>query len=491
MSPLVFGLGSSRAFGIGKATGASPYWLQTLNYYPVGSQSDGYFIMDVAKDASGNIYVLGNSSYDISLSSHCLITKFNSTGDKQWTVRIPTNASTIRHYGYNLHVTPDGATIHVVGGTWNGVAQVTSYDTLVIRITTSNISPPGEFGISEFPVETYRMYTTDYDRPTPEGVQENVTWSAVDSSGNIYITSWYYTGIGILTKCSISSNTLNVVWSKKITTSAGGGVTPFATYLDSSGNVYWVGNSANTANIVKHNSTNGNLIWCKTTDTTDYMTIPGSIYIDANDNIYTTGISVRSATSNYGLVLTKLNTSGSLVWQRILQSSTFSSSELFGGAVVTTDTSNNVYVAGAINEDIIFAKFDQANGNDLFKRSFGGSSTDISYLSRRLLVDSDSLIFAHVIGEEQRAGLLSKLPSDGSKTGTYTLQIDDIYYATSPPLNYSMTYNAVSAGTNSDVTSTTTISDRTLTITDAIQTTSIISETGLNGSILELYKISI
>lgn len=485
MSPLSFGIGNSRAFGVARSSSASPYWLQSLNYYPVSSQSDGYYIADIAKDNGGNIYVLGNSSYDISLSSHCLITKFNTAGDVQWVARIPTDASTIRHFGYNLHVTPDGATIHIVGGTWNAAAQATSYDTLVIKITTSGISSPGE----EFPVETYRMYTTDYEMPSPEGVQENSIRSVVDSSGNIYITCWYYTGIGILTKCSISSNTLNVAWSKKITTSAGGGTSPFALHLDSSGNVYWVGNSSNTPNIAKHNSANGDLIWCKTINTTDYILISGTIYIDANDNIYISGISGRLATGNYGLLLTKLNPSGSLVWQRILQSSTFSSSELFAGGIATTDTSNNVYVAGAINEDLIFVKFNATNGNDLFQRSFGGASNDTSYISRRLLVDSNSLIFANVIGAEQRAGLVSKLPSDGSKTGTYTIQIDDVNYSL---LNYSMAYSTVSTATNSDVTSTTTVSDRSLTLTNAIQTTSVITETGFIGlRMIELYKTAI
>lgn len=485
MSPLSFGIGNSRAFGVAKSSSASPYWLQSLNYYPVSSQSDGYYIADIAKDDGGNIYVLGNTRNDVSLSSHCLITKFNTAGDVQWVARIPTDASTIRHFGNNLHVTPNGATIYVVGSTWNGVAQNTAYDTLVIKITTSGISSPGE----EFPVETYRMYATDYNISPPEGVQENSIRSVIDSSGNIYIACRYYTGTGILTKCSISSNTLNVLWSKKITTSSGGGVTPSALQLDSSGNVYWVGNSANTPNVVKHNSSNGSLIWCKTFNITDYIAITGSIYIDSNDNIYLTGYSGRLATSNYGMLLTKLNTSGSLVWQRILQSSTFNSSQVFVGGVITTDSSNNVYVAGAINEDLMFVKFNSSNGNDMFQRSFGGASNDTSYISRRLLVDSNSLVVATVIGAEQRAGLVSKLPSDGSKTGTYTVQITDVNYS---PLNYSMAYSTVSTATNSDVTSTTTVSDRSLTLTDAIQTTSVITETGFIGlRMIELYKTAI
>jgi hypothetical protein len=500
MSPLAFGLGSSRAFGIARSS-ALPYWLQTLNYYPSGSQSDGYFIADIAKDTSGNIYVLGNSRSSGSLSSHCLITKFNSIGEAQWTVKVPSDPSTIRHFGNNLHVTSDGATIYVVGETYNTAATGTSFDTLVVKITTSNISPPGQYG-SNFSVETYRMYLTDPYQPQgqPNNVQENAIRSVVDSSGNIYIVYWYFSSGDstfantYLTKCSISSNTLNVVWSKRITASAGASnEIPSALQLDSSGNVYWVGNTGDTPIITKHNSTNGNLIWCKQITTTDYVLNAQSVHIDANDNIYVSGYSGRLATSNYGMMLAKLNTSGSLVWQRILQSSTFSSSEFFFGVAVTTDTSNNVYVVGAYdtgNQTIIFVKFNSTNGNDLFRRSLSFVDTSI-YSSRRLIVDSNSLVFANVIGAEQRSTLLSKLPSDGSKTGTYTVQIDDIYYASSPPLNYSVTYDTFSAGTNSDVTSTTTVSDFSVTVTDTTQTTASISETGFNGSILELYKILI
>lgn len=503
MSPLVFGLGSSRAFGIGKAAASLPYWFQTLNYPPYASQSDGYYTADIAKDASGNIYVLGNSSYDISLSSHCLITKFNSIGDLQWRVRVPTNASTIRHYGNDIHVTSDGATIYVVGGTYNSAATGTSVDTLVIKITTSNISPPGEFG-SQFPVEAYRMYTTDSNLPSPNEVQENYVRSVVDSSGNIYITCWYWTGYGLLTKCSISSNTLNVAWSKKITTPSNGAAIPSAIELDSSGNVYWVGYNGDDNNpiILKHNQANGNLIWCKKIQTTGYfLTIApfdvdgvlGSIHIDANDNIYICGYSERDATGNAGILLAKLNTSGSLSWQRILQSSTFNPSEVFGSLTLTTDTSNNIYFVGHTStgpDYIIFAKFDPTNGNDLFLRSLG-TLDGTRYSSRSLIVNSNSLIFANMIGDEGRATLLSKLPSDGSKTGTYTVQIDDINYASAPPLDYSLTYNTFSAATNTNVTSTTTVSDLSVTITNSTQTTSVISETGLNAEILVLYKISI
>jgi hypothetical protein len=500
MSPIAFGLGSSRAFGIARSSVGLPYWLQSINLNFSSSQIDAYYVQDIAKDSSGNIYVLGNSSYDRSLSSYSVVVKFNELGVVQWTSRIPNNASSIVHWGTNLHVTPDGSTVYVIGETYNSASSGTSFDVLIVKITTSNISPPGQTG-STIPLEVYKMYLTDGS----SNEQEDNVLSVVDSSGNIYIAYNHFGDNGtftdiILTKCSISSNTLNVSWSKIITASAGAS-NQFVNgiHLDSSENIYWSGSTdGQTIPIIgKHNKANGNLTWCKQIQITDYVPYTSPLHIDSNDNIYLTGFSGRIATSNYGLSLTKINSSASLVWQRILQSPTFNSSEIITGARVTTDTSNNVYILGQTNVntaggyDVFLGKFDSSNGNLLFGRSFGGSLDDFSSgfngntPAYKIIADPDSLIFAGILGNivpfqpEQTCGLLCKLPVNGSKTGVYTAQLSNVSLG-SPPTNYSITYNTFSWGTNGDFTSSTTISDFGITLLNATQTTASISESGLN-----------
>jgi hypothetical protein len=509
MSPTAFGLGSSRAFGIGKSSGSIPYWLQSINLNFSSSQSDAYYTQDIAKDSSGNIYVLGNSSYDWSSSSYCVVVKFNESGDPQWTARIPNNASSIIHWGTNLHVTPDGSTVYVIGTTYSA-AFGTASDVLVVKITTSNISPPGQYG-STIPLEVYRMYLTDGSLDE----QEDNVLSVVDSSGNIYVAYNHFGDNGtftdvILTKCSISSNTLNVAWSKIITASAGAS-NQFVNgiHLDSSENIYWSGSTdGQTIPLIgKHNKTNGSLIWCKQIQITDYVPYTSPLHIDSNDNIYLTGFSGRIATSNYGLSLTKINSSASLVWQRIIQSPTFNSSEIIAGARVTTDTSNNVYILGQTNvntaggSDVFLGKFDPSNGNLLFGRSFGGDLDDFSTgfngntPAYKIIADSNSLIFAGILGNivpfqpEETCGLLCKLPVDGSKTGAYMTKLSNASFG-GMLTSYIVQYNTFSWGTNGDFTSNTTISDFAVTLLNATQTTANISESGLNFPI-NTFKTSI
>lgn len=510
MSPIAFGLGSSRAFGIGKSSRSIPYWLQSINLNFSSSQSDAYYTQDIAKDSSGNIYVLGNSSYDWSSSSYCVVVKFNESGDPQWTARIPNSASSIIHWGTNLHVTPDGSTVYVIGTTYSA-AFGTASDVLVVKITTSNISPPGQYG-STIPLEVYRMYLTDGSLDE----QEDNVLSVVDSSGNIYVA---YNHFGdndtftdvILTKCSISSNTLNVAWSKRITASDGAS-NQFVNgiHLDSSENIYWSGSTdGQTISLIgKHNKTNGSLIWCKQIQITDYVPYTSPLHIDSNDNIYLTGTSLKIETGNYGVLLTKINSSASLVWQRILQSPTFNASEIITGARVTTDTANNLYVLGETDvntvggSDAFLGKFNASNGNLLFGRSFGGNFDDFSAYqgfnghtpAYKIIADSNSLIFAGILGyitpfqPEITCGLLCKLPVDGSKTNSYMTKLSNA--STSDMSFYFVQYNTFSWGTNGDFTSNTTISDFAVTLLNATQTTASISESGLNFPI-NTFKTSI
>ena len=149
--------------------------------------------------------------------------------------------------------------------------------------------------------------------------------------------------------------------------------------IDSSGNIY----ASATSSIFKWDR-EGTLIW---TRTVSGPFISGG-WIDASGNIYLAG---AYYSSNYYGWLAKLDTSGTLQWQRSLNGS---GQDLWYNAAV--DASGNVYVAGystssggSGNADALIAKYNSA-GTLQWQRSIGGSGNE--YASQMALSPDGSLL---------------------------------------------------------------------------------------------------
>lgn len=148
---------------------------------------------------------------------------------------------------------------------------------------------------------------------------------------------------------------------------------------DSSGNIY-----ASASSAVFKWDRDGALIWARNVSG---PFINGG-WIDASGNVYLAG---AYYSSNYYGWLAKLDTSGTLQWQRSLNGS---GQELWYNAAV--DASGNVYVAdystssgGSGNADALIAKYNSA-GTLLWQRSIGGSGNE--YASQMALSPDGSLL---------------------------------------------------------------------------------------------------
>ena len=172
--------------------------------------------------------------------------------------------------------------------------------------------------------------------------------------------------------------------------------------LDTSGNIYICGYTAGTSFIAKYNSS-GDLQWQQQlTGAGNYLY---SVATDPSGDVYTCGY-IDLPPSQYGGLIVKYNSSGVLQWQRVL-------------------------THGAGQEELYNVT---VNGS--------GSMTVTGYATTNYV------------------GLIARLPSDGSLTGTYG---PFTYAASSLTNSASMRTSAATTLTNA----TTTLTNATTTLTDA------------------------
>jgi uncharacterized delta-60 repeat protein len=203
---------------------------------------------------------------------------------------------------------------------------------------------------------------------------------AVDSSDNIYVvgdTSSFRTfrgGYGydiLLLKFNSSGSLLwQETWGNSTAFGRGFGVG-----LDSQGYVYVTGFTATYSVqtkdvlLLKFDPA-GNLLWQKTLGSGGDDFGYG-VAVDSSGGVYVTG-SNALANGDTGVLLVKFSSTGGLVWAK-----TWSGESLDSGYSVAVDASGNVYVTGyrGINfegdYEVVLLKFD-SSGSSLWERTWGG-----------------------------------------------------------------------------------------------------------------------
>jgi len=288
----------------------------------------------VAIDSAGNVYVTGKTygsldgntnlgGYDI------FLTKYNSSGDKQWTKQWGTNSG---DEGKSVAIDKDG-NVFITGDMTCSIAG----------------EPP-----------TANMFLTEYNSsgvkkwtrlPNGEGSCGNGV--AIDSIGDAYVTGLTWSsGFGgediFLTKFNVVN--ISNGWTNQWGTEGwdiGSGVV-----IDSTGNAYVTGRTQGSLDgnssvggqdifLTKFNS-NGVKQWTNQWGTTN-DDFAMSAAIDRGGNIYMTG-------QEYGAIfLTKYNSSGVKQWTNRWGANRVDYGNVDCGNGIATDKNGNVYVTGMTN----------------------------------------------------------------------------------------------------------------------------------------------
>ena len=271
----------------------------------------------------------------------------------------------------------------------------------------------------------------------------------VDSSGNVYVAGYMtITSETNFQRFAIakynSGGTLQWARTLGLVPNAGGNysnATGIST--DSSGNVYFVGTgrvgtespAVVAGHIFKYNSS-GTLQWQRRYDgfTNSYF---NGCATNSSGDTYIVGNATNASSLNFPILL-KVDTNGSLSWQKTYSSGSYGSPNFYS---VSLDSSGNVYTFGADPSisSVTFGtivKWD-SSGNISFQRGLsvanssgnpiGPSSITFAYGGG---VNSDSISAASRISVQRDNGetffwtyseILAKLPLDGSKSGSNPL----------------------------------------------------------------------
>ena len=191
---------------------------------------------------------------------------------------------------------------------------------------------------------------------------------------------------------------------------------------DSSGNVYiagYTGSSGQGSNdilVAKYNSS-GTIQWQRTLGAGGNDKGVG-VALDSSNNVYVAGLINNSSSGRYEGLIVKYNNSGAIQWQRMLGISNAHS--FFNG--VGIDSSDNVYVSGRTNgagqgsNDFLIAKYN-SSGTIQWQRVLGSSAQEVDS-ENSIAVDGSGNVYiggytnANGTGNSQM--LLAKYNSSGT-----------------------------------------------------------------------------
>jgi len=376
----------------------------------------------ITTDSSGNIYVAGHSY--LSNENIGRVQKFASDGTLSWNKQLAYFDSNSGKYRSEIRgiITDSSGNVYVTGkqlapaqtnadvlivvkldssGTilWKKKAHFTDGNGTYLQClgyslgldSSNNVYVSGgadvdidnqDASILKYNSSGTIQWSYRYSRPSPQGSGEIFQNSAVDSSGNIYNTFSYYN------------------------------------YAATIG--YWT--------VAKMNSS-GAVTWARKFSDTNKVASSTGVTVDSSGNVISVGSSNISGT--YHIIVAQWNSSGTLQWQRQLASSSVSDY----GSKVTTDSSNNIYILGNANSTpgaAIVAKYD-SSGTLQWQRSLIVNAQYTNFNS--ITVSGSNLVisgeFTNTSPSSNADILLLQVPTDGSKTGTYTVGGLSYVYATS------------------------------------------------------------
>lgn len=406
----------------------SVYWIGEL-YGTVPNNTNGY---SVALDSSNNVYFVGDNNS--SGSNDIQIAKYNNSGVIQWQKSLGGSNYEI---GTDIAVDSSG-NVYIVGSTNPGTGQ---FNFEIAKYNTSG--------------------TIQWQRSLGGANYENGYGIAVSSSGNVYVIG-RSNDSGIMDFELAKYDTSGTIqWQRKL--SIGSGASGNGIAVDSSENVYITGTYGNLYVITAKYNTSGTIQWQRKIGDATNAFIGYGIAVDSSGNSYV--CATISPTGNNDILVIKYDTSGVIQWQRSLSSANSENSQK-----IALDSSGNVYVIGYSNGstgsiDYQIIKYNNS-GTIQWQRRLGAAdgSNFYGYGIKVNASGSMYIIGSSNVGNATPKFLFARLPSDGSFTGTYTVNGQSIIYGATSFTDAATSYNESAATLTS---SATTLTDAASSLTDS------------------------
>ena len=310
-------------------------WQRTLSQ--PGITSGGVYLFDISIDSSGNVYVCGTDEV-----RRNFVAKYNNSGVIQWQRTMNGNALG-DYYGNELYGigTDSSGNVYAAGKARNMAVN----STILIKYNSSG--------------------TLQFQRSVGVNWRHQIRDAAIDSSGNFYIVGYggnrangsSFDGIFV---AKVNSSGV-VQWEQTLggdtnttNTETGEGIT-----VDSSGNIYvigygYTGTVASRRMIIAKYNNSGVIQWQRTLNGTSFGEIGEDVAVDSSGNVYVCGFFDTNGTSvsrGNDAIIAKYNSSGTLQWQRTLANSQYGKiDEAYG---ITVDNKGTVYVTGMTETNVV------------------------------------------------------------------------------------------------------------------------------------------
>lgn len=368
------------------ASGPSTYWISTI------SGAETHAAAALSKNAAGNVYLIGSettSSTPTGVNIDGCVVQSNGAAVSQFTAGFGYYGET--DYGVGIaHDTSDNS--H-----WLGKSKQPSGDgTFGAYVAKKNNSETIQW-------ERYILGMTD---PTAIAVTSSSQVLVVDSTGPRMA---YLDSNGLLASSKIVSAGAFFGLMVTGTDSYSVGCTATGANVDktsAAADIYIAKGSIGDPVFTWQRSLSGSTGCCAY-----------SACVDTSGNIIVGGICDAGGTE--GIVVAKYSSAGTLSWQRkIATGGTAGASYITPGGFVTAGASGSVYVCGTINNgdstySIWIGKLD-SSGTLSWQRKL--RPTGLSAWGRGIYRDSGGL---YIAGSMASTMLLARLPDDGTLTGTH------------------------------------------------------------------------
>lgn len=398
---------------------------------------------------------------DYNLSIECSHT--DSSGNIYITGSLYGTADTGQRYAYVAKLTSSGSIVWQKKFAYYAVAQNTrsANGRAVWTDSSGNVyavstdMPADNYASYEHP-QVYKfdsngnlLWQRRYDNPAdPAGTPKYfIPYDAiVDSSSNLYFASGLdgtsagttNQDFGITKVDSTGAHQWSYYYS--YTGDSGSGNVLSSISIDSSSNLLTVGSYPTSTRVskfetVSHStwsilkaSSSGSVVWTRKFYDYSKFHYGTSVAVDSLDNVYSVGYS--DITGIFNAYIVKHNSSGVLQWQRRIQGT---SGTLYAQRCAV-DSSDNLYVI-CTNPDaftsLVIVKYN-GSGAIQWQRSLTLNNQSVSI--REFSISGNNIIFSSGYGVSSNLytnGFVIKIPTDGSKTGTYSVGGHSYVYAVS------------------------------------------------------------